>query len=492
VELILSDAKVIQKRLFSSFSNLYLTRFHEKLFYTLAKIINSKMDHNYPISVLTITILGAILLAFIYHIVLYFFSKDKLIIHYLFYIFFAGLLALNISGLYGYWFSEKVDLYNSNYFNEATQITFLAFYFNFILQSVEVEKIKSTFLYYSWLSIMIILISYSIINIISSYMLGDFNNSVGFIGIRLFIFILTAFMLYRCYKLRNITFQRYILYGCSIYFIIGLISFITNMHRTPDMLINPPEWLVIGCFIDIIFFSIAISYRNKMQWENLNLALLNDANELIKLQNLVLEKQTALENERARIAADMHDDLGSGLTTITYLSQMAKGDLTSENLEKIKKTSTSLIENMSEIIWAMKEENNTLDDLISHIKLYAVEYLENNSIILLTKISDINDSVTVNGETRRFIFLCVKEALHNIVKHSQATTVKIDIEITNNLIISIQDNGIGFENTNQKTNSGNGLKNMKKRIEKINGSLYSVSDSGTLIVFTISLKNLNV
>jgi signal transduction histidine kinase len=256
------------------------------------------------------------------------------------------------------------------------------------------------------------------------------------------------------------------------------------------MLINPPEWLIIGCFIDIIFFSVAISYRNKMQWENLNLALLNDANELIKLQNLVLEKQTALENERARIAADMHDDLGSGLTTITYLSQMAKGDLTTENLEKIKKTSTNLIENMSEIIWAMKEENNTLDDLISHIKLYTVDYLESNKIVIQTTISEFNEAVNVNGETRRYIFLCVKEVLHNIVKHSQANKVTITIEITTNLIISIQDNGIGFDNTSEKMNVGNGLKNLKKRIDKINGSLYIVSDSGTLIVFTIPIKNL--
>ncbi len=448
------------------------------------------MGQSHPISILSITILGAIILAFIYHVVLYLFSKDKLIIHYLLYIIFAGLLALDISGLYSVWYSNEANLYYRIYFNEATQIVFLAFYFNFILQSVEVEKAKSTFLYYSWLGIMVILILYSITNIILSFLWGDFDNTYGFIGIRLFIFILTAVMLYRCYKLRDLTFQRYILYGCSIYFIIGLISYITNMYRTPDMLINPPEWLIIGCFIDIVFFSIAISYRNKKQWENLNLALLNDANELIKLQNLVLEKQTALENERARIAADMHDDLGSGLTTITYLSQMAKGDLTTENLNKIKKTSKNLIENMSEIIWAMKEDNDTLDDLISKIKQFAVDYLEENKIELLFKITDFDFNEVISGENRRNIYLCVKESLHNIVKHSQATKVEITIQIENQFIISIQDNGKGFENSAEILLVGNGFKNMKRRIESIKGNFYFVSDSGTLIVFSILLDDL--
>ena len=451
------------------------------------------MGQDYHISILTVIILGSILLAFIYHIVLYCFSKDKLIIHYLLYIFFAGLLSLDISGLYSLWFGVTINLYNSIHFNEATQIIYLAFYFNFILQSVEVEKSKSTFLYYSWLSIMIILITYSIVNVILSYKLGEFDDTYAFIGIRIFIFILTGMMLFRCYKLRNITFQRYILYGCSIYFIIGLISFITNMYRTPNMLINPPEWLIIGSFIDIIFFSIAISYRNKQQWESINLALLNDANEIIAMQNLVLEKQNALENERSRIATDMHDDLGSGLTQITYLSQMAMNDFDNKsNLSKIKKTATDLVENMSEIIWAMKEENNTLEDLITYIKIYSFDYLESNKIDTKITIPEQFNEIIVTGNNRKNIFLCVKESLHNIVKHSEAKNVIITITYLEILEIKIHDNGIGFNNQLELKTLGNGLRNMKLRMEKIGGQMEISNKNGVFSLFTIPIEKLNL
>jgi signal transduction histidine kinase len=86
------------------------------------------------------------------------------------------------------------------------------------------------------------------------------------------------------------------------------------------------------CFIDIIFFSLAIGYRNRKEFDSLNLNLLEEANKQIALQQLVLQKQSELENERNRIAADMHDDLGSGLTRITYLSQMALHNDTQNNL----------------------------------------------------------------------------------------------------------------------------------------------------------------
>jgi signal transduction histidine kinase len=450
------------------------------------------MNNYFYGSVLNVFVLGAIILAFLYHLILYYFSKDKIIIYYLLYLFFTGIFAFEFSGLLNFFFDQQIENFYYENFKECTQIFYLAFYFNFILQSIEVGKVKSGFLYWSWVTIMAILIGYGIVFSVLKLIFHFQHYSFAFITIRVFIFIMTAFMLWRCYKLRNLTFQRYILYGCSIYFIFGIISFVTHAFETKNMSISPPEWLVLGSFVDVFFFSIAISYRNKRQWEDLNLALLNDANELIKLQNLVLEKQNALENERARIAADMHDDLGSGLTTITYLSQMAKGDLTAVNLDKIKRTSTNLIENMSDIIWAMKEENNTIEDLISHIKRYAVDYLENNKISLSNSISHFDEKIIVNGEIRRFLFLCVKEALHNIVKHSQATKVTIEIEINDQLSISIQDNGIGFDTKIEKPNSGNGLKNMKKRIEKINGSLYIIADTGTLTVFSIPIKKLMV
>lgn len=397
-----------------------------------------------------------------------------------------------LGGYLFYFFGEKVENFYYKNLNESTQILYLAFYFNFILQSVEVDKIKSTFLYRSWIAIMSILLGYATIIFLVQYSDIVDKITIPFIAIRVFIFVLTFIMLIRCYKLRHLTFQRYILYGCSLYFFFGIISFISNMNLHDEMAIWPPEWLMIGSFVDIVFFSIALSYRNKKQWKNMNLTLLNDANKIIAMQKVVLEKQAALENERARIAADMHDDLGSGLTRITYLSQMALANPDNrENLQNINKTSYDLVENMSEIIWAMKEENNSIEDLITYIKLYSVEYLESNAINLEITIPENYTNIVINGDYRRNIFLSVKEALHNIVKHSKASIVKIEISFETNLIITIKDNGIGFDCKSEKIKKGNGLQNMTKRIENIYGSIECISDNGTKLLFTIPIDKLN-
>jgi signal transduction histidine kinase len=248
---------------------------------------------------------------------------------------------------------------------------------------------------------------------------------------------------------------------------------------------------MIGSFFDIIFFSIAMSYRNKKQFESMSLALLKDANEIIAMQKIVLEKQTALENERNRIALDMHDDLGSGLTKINYLSQMAisKVDV-DENLRKINQTSSDLVTSMSEIIWAMKEDNNTLADLISFVKIEAVEYLESNNIAVKISIPDNGENVNINGNNRRSIYLIIKEALHNIVKHAQANQVQIHFSIRDEMIeIHIIDNGVGFHQNNT-TIVNNGLKNMEQRVKKMNGRLSILSQNGTKIQVCLPLKEL--
>jgi len=121
---------------------------------------------------------------------------------------------------------------------------------------------------------------------------------------------------------------------------------------------------------------------------------------------------------------------------------------------------------MSEIIWAMKEENNSIEDLITYIKMYAVDFLESNSLEFKISIPETFTSQVVKGETRRTIFLSVKEALHNIVKHAQAKTVKITIELDDDFKISIEDNGIGFEEHQVKLGHGNGLNNMKKELNQ--------------------------
>ncbi len=209
----------------------------------------------------------------------------------------------------------------------------------------------------------------------------------------------------------------------------------------------------------------------------------------VKKHKAALEKQMAVEHERTRIATDMHDDLGSGLTKITYLSQMALNkENNTDDLTNIKKTSTELVESMSEIIWAMKEENNTIEDLIFYIKLYAIEYCANNNLNCIIHLPEKLYPRIVAGQNRRNIYLAVKETLHNIVKHAQAKHVTVTASFTNQWIVSIKDDGVGFApSTQQKHIGGNGLKNIYKRIEEVGGSVEIKNDTGTELIFYIPL-----
>jgi signal transduction histidine kinase len=197
---------------------------------------------------------------------------------------------------------------------------------------------------------------------------------------------------------------------------------------------------------------------------------LNRAYYLRKLekQKAIVQQQKAIEQERNRIAADMHDDLGSGLTRINYATQIAMAKQpTKDDLMHIKNISTGLVENMREIIWAMKDENNNAEELLFYIKNYAVTYCTEHGLQIEVNMPDINDTITINGQNRRNIYLAIKETLHNVVKHAQATKVILNASINDDCIIEIIDNGNG--NVAIEGKAGNGLQNIQKRILAVGG-----------------------
>ena len=210
----------------------------------------------------------------------------------------------------------------------------------------------------------------------------------------------------------------------------------------------------------------------------------------IHKQKLLLEKQQAMEAERTRIAGEMHDDLGGGLTTIRFLSQKVlkniKNEANRSNIKKIVNHTQNLVTNMSEIIWAMNAGFDTLDSLIAYTRRYANEYLVENDLKLEFKTIGKNQNHQFTGEKRRHIFLVIKEALHNIVKHADANKVDIKFKADNHLIIFIKDYGKGI---NEENKMGNGLKNMKNRIRKLGGKIEFANKNGTAIKIVIPIRN---
>lgn len=441
-------------------------------------------------SLIILMVYGAVILAFIYHFVIYIFNKDRLYFHYVVFLFHTVLYFFYISNLHVLVFGEPNNLNFYWYYNEPIQMLYFASYFNFVLQSVEINKSDSKLLKWLWKVMMMVIIGYAFGFWIWRSINGIKTYTTAFYAIRVFILFITIITLWNCFKLRKITFQRYILLGSAFFFILGLLSFSTLFFYEEHRHFTATTWLAIGTFLDIIFFSIAMSYRNQQLIEQYNQTLLEDANQIINMQKEVMEKQSALENERSRVASDMHDDLGSGLTKIKFLSDIPlPSEKVKENLPKIKSIATDLVENMSEIIWALKEENDTLENLLTYIKKYSAEYLEDNQMEVNLQFPYEVPHYIIKGDVRRSVFLTFKELLHNVVKHAQATHVSITTQLDDNLTIQVHDNGIGFEISNVK--KGNGLKNMQKRMEKLQGTFIMENNNGTYIRLQIPIQNLH-
>ena len=197
-----------------------------------------------------------------------------------------------------------------------------------------------------------------------------------------------------------------------------------------------------------------------------------------------LKTLNALTAERTRIAGEMHDDLGGGLTTIKFLSQKLQRKIPDEahktQLNKIVQHSQSLVNNMSEIIWAMNAGFDTLRNLIAYSRRFAFEYLEPYDIELSFNVEGDIDDIELTGEKRRNLFLIIKEALHNTVKYSKSSKASISFKVEEDFLhIYIEDEGIGFSEQGDKF--GNGLKNMRQRVEQMNGEITINGNDGVII-----------
>ncbi len=204
----------------------------------------------------------------------------------------------------------------------------------------------------------------------------------------------------------------------------------------------------------------------------------------LEKQKAELEKQKAVEQERTRISTDMHDDFGASLSRIKFLSEKLQlhspGHLSEKNdLEKISLYSDEMAEKMNEIVWALNQRYDSYGDLVSFCRSYASEYLQDKNIKLHFSSGELSEK-KIQGEVRRNIFLVIKEALHNIVKHARATEVSISFTHTKDLTVTIHDNGKGIDMANLRP-FANGLENMKKRMADVQGSFYIENKAGTQI-----------
>jgi signal transduction histidine kinase len=218
-----------------------------------------------------------------------------------------------------------------------------------------------------------------------------------------------------------------------------------------------------------------------------------------------LAAQQAMERERMRIARDMHDEIGSKLTKISFMSELAKRELqdqspVAQKLDSIAGASRDLLQTLDEIVWAVNPHNDTLEHLAAYLGQYATEYLQNTAVECELHLPRGLPHHPLSAEARHNLFLAFEEALNNALKHGRATRVRVNMQVeASQFEITVEDNGCGFDpgltqvHPNQNgvstDRSGNGLRNMRQRLELLGGrcTIRSSAGQGTTIILRVPL-----
>lgn len=245
--------------------------------------------------------------------------------------------------------------------------------------------------------------------------------------------------------------------------------------------------LVFVCFIIMVVF--IYNKKQLIQQQQDQIRESEFKNQLLQNE---LERQKSIQLERERISQDMHDDLGAGISAIKLQAEFLKYKMPeesyTEDLETIINTSEDMNLAMREILWSLNSQNDTVGNFIEYTSLYVKRFLDKTNIATKFDSTILEKETTLSVKARRNLFLVVKEAVHNVYKHSQANKIEIQLEQTETYFkITVLDDGIGLAETIQK---GNGLSNMTLRMEAINGTFKIVPvQKGTCLLFLYPLQH---
>lgn len=211
-----------------------------------------------------------------------------------------------------------------------------------------------------------------------------------------------------------------------------------------------------------------------------------------------LEQEHAIERERSRIARDIHDDLGANLSRIALLGQRVEG--ASHDRAEVERwihlipaAASRTIQSLDEIVWAINPKHDSLESLANYLSRFVQEFLSLAGIRCLLDVPTVLPQVSLGAEVRHNVVMAAREVLQNIVAHARATEVRVTLSIDpERLTICITDNGTGFD-VHQTPAEGNGVANIKKRMEDIGATVDIVTgrDAGTFITFTIPQSQLH-
>lgn len=244
---------------------------------------------------------------------------------------------------------------------------------------------------------------------------------------------------------------------------------------TVKLTINPPFWLT---------------------WWFITLVILIAGTTVYYLSTLKIKQQLAIEKLKTKLAADLHDNVGSSLTEISILSEVAAqtnnglGD--SKVLKSISETARQLVDTMSDIVFVVNPERDSLHDLIIKIKDSYYDFLASAGISFRVRNIDKADDIKLPMDYKQNLLLIFKEGINNAIKHSKCKLILLEANVKGDLVeMNLRDDGCGYDQEN--INFGNGIRNIESRAGKINGKVewISGSENGTTLKFIGKISRFN-
>jgi signal transduction histidine kinase len=213
-------------------------------------------------------------------------------------------------------------------------------------------------------------------------------------------------------------------------------------------------------------------------WWFLGLSALGVAGVVVAGYRVRVARLIGVERVRSRIATDLHDDIGASLSQIAILAEVARAragatperpDAT-DPLARIAETSRTLVDSMSDIVWAINPEVDSLDDLVHRMRRFIEDTLGSADLEVVFAAPDPAHTVRLGADVRREVFLILKESVNNIAKHARCRTATITLAVDRRrLVLEIADDGRGFDP--DAPTDGNGVASMRRRIAALGGRL---------------------
>jgi signal transduction histidine kinase len=409
------------------------------------------------------------------------------------------LTALNFDAIFPFWKDNASIQHFTNFIHRPIGVLTYVLYNLFSIRFLDLKKSHLS-LYKILRAFNIYLLATFFLTFVVGITIQDVSSTGKFLylSFSIIVFTVSLYILWRIWQIRT-KLSAYIIIGSMCLtggiFITNILNYLIILQKLPsaEYYLYP---LFIGLGLEIYFFNSGLQYKNT--------AIEKD---LINTQQLLIEQMKEKEKLlidsqeiRNKIARDLHDNIGATLSSIAIYSKVAhikndenkKGELNSI-LEKITNTSTNMVGEMNDTVWAIQTKNDDMGKIINRMESFARPLLASRNIAFTFEYTSEINAIQLSMEKRKNLFLIFKETINNAVKYSAAKQVKTTLQLQNAALqLLIIDDGIGFNmqqemNATKNTTTGNGLINIKSRAKEIDANLIFTStlQKGTLLQLTI-------